>query len=397
MKILVYDPFFSEIGHYYRYNKYILQMLCKVEYLDQIIYLTHSQLADEYAGISRKIIVEKINEDFDSLQIRSRKASNYLKKYYLYKHYVKPYNNIIDYINKASVDFVFFTSQGWYSFWLAIKRLKKEYIVSAILIKPIYHKYSIKFLLYWSFCNLLRKSKMILVTEDCYKAVLNKHGLFNVEVLPDRYLSNINDKYEKDRNQTKDHKLRLVTVGTISKTKNPISFLKTFLTLKFTEQPVSYLIIGKSLDETGSIITKIISRSSNVLYFDKYQTREAYQKTLTDADFIVIPHEEDYTKYATSGIMWDAFQKKKPILCPNIEPFSYYINRYKIGILYNYDNDNIHSVIRYISKNRTDIVSMSKKNYSILFKDFRFESVYSKFHKTLQKSLNINSNRKYTI
>ena len=38
-KFIVYDPEFINIGHYSRFNKYILELLCKINTIDEIVYL----------------------------------------------------------------------------------------------------------------------------------------------------------------------------------------------------------------------------------------------------------------------------------------------------------------------------------------------------------------------
>ena len=37
-KFIVYDPEFNNIGHYTRLNKYILELLTKINKVDEIIY-----------------------------------------------------------------------------------------------------------------------------------------------------------------------------------------------------------------------------------------------------------------------------------------------------------------------------------------------------------------------
>tara|TARA_B110000971_G_C19848881_1_gene426122 strand:+ start:125 stop:412 length:288 start_codon:yes stop_codon:yes gene_type:complete len=38
-KFIVYDPQFINKGHYSRFNKYILELLCKINTVEEIVYL----------------------------------------------------------------------------------------------------------------------------------------------------------------------------------------------------------------------------------------------------------------------------------------------------------------------------------------------------------------------
>ena len=331
MNILLYDPLFSDIGHFLRYNKYLTELLSNMDEVTTITIIAENKKLLSLAEVSAKVKVLYVDTEIKSLQIKSMQAKGWQKMKLFFKAYSN-YSKIIKKINISDADLVLFASQGQLAFWLNMRKLRLKYIVSAISIKWIYKEKGIRNFLYTQYRYFLKRSELNLFTEIFYKEISEKEGVFKGLVMPDRYLSPIN--FFNESAIFKD-KIKFLTVGTISKSKNPLSFVKEWVRLKpEILKYIEYEIAGKAMDISGIELVKEIENCKNILFTDAYIADDAYEKLMKEADFMVIPYSGEYTKYVTSGVMWDCFERGKPIVCPDIEPFKYYINQFKIGYLY---------------------------------------------------------------
>jgi glycosyltransferase involved in cell wall biosynthesis len=364
MKILVYDPLYSEVGHYKRYNRFILEILSKIEFIEEIVVLSSTSSISAYSTLSPKITIRMIDSGIQNIQLQAIQLSDIKKKIIFYFRTYRLYHNLISEINKSNVDLVFFTSQGLIPFWLAAKKIKKKYIVSAISIKWLLEKHSLLFLHYYLFKAFLTGAQLTFATEECYKRVLINNSISKVLVSPDRYLAE--QQLVRTASSQPKKSIQLITVGTISKKKNPILFLKEFIKYRNPQVSLRYSIIGKILDDTFPEIHRLIEPHKNITIRDSYISAEEYEQCFYNTDYVVIPYDSEYTKYATSGVMWDCFERMVPVICPDTEPFKYYIEKYRIGYVYSLDTleADFNSILKNINASIDDGFRALRKEYS---------------------------------
>jgi glycosyltransferase involved in cell wall biosynthesis len=221
------------------------------------------------------------------------------------------------------------------------------------------------------YTRFLRKADLVLVTEECYVKFLNDHKINRVAVLHDRYLQK-----QHFRSRNTGTTLRLVTLGTISSSKNPINFIQV-LTSRDTDFLYRYDIYGKSLDACGLVLHDAVKINSHIHYYDQYISDSEYISLLEKADFVVIPYDADYTKYMTSGVMWDCFERCKPIICPDVKLFRFYIEKYKIG--FTYTDESLVGLIKELAENKAKITLELQCNFEILCGEISHENVSVKF------------------
>lgn len=361
MRIVVYDPLYSEMGHFYRYNHFLVELLSSINLVSSIIVVAENPKLIELEQISAKVKVVFIDTKLDSIQTKSIKSKG-VEKVTFGIQAVKNYLKIIKYINQSKYDFVLFSSQGQVPFWLVVRFLQIPYLVSAISIKWLFDSTFPNRFLRNLYVLFLKSSKLNLFTEEVYKRKALEFNILSSTVMPDRYLvNNINCN-----THNKDQKIKLVTVGTISKNKSPLNFLQEWNTI---DQKIvfnfQYNIYGKVVDDSLNELEEIIKVTPDVNHENGYVSSGQYNEILKEADFAVIPYSSEYTKYATSGVMWDCFVRKIPILCPNDELFNYYINTFHIG--YTYKIGEIDNALSKILRERHSFFDSLNKNYDNLF------------------------------
>ena len=378
MKVIVYDPLFSSVGHFFRYNKHVLSLLSDNPLIREIEYISNGKEGDEYKLISPKISVAYGVTGRGSSQIKSYQTKG-LKKVILYVGMMRNYLSVIKYINNSNSDFCFFTSNGMVPFWMAaLVTCRVNFVVSVISLKWFYDCMTSKHLLYVAYSKFLKKASLIFVTEEVYRKVLSEANYKSIAVLHDRWLQDLGNDNDALKEVDAEDNLRLLTLGTISHMKNPIAFVKLLQSSENNRKlEYCYDIYGKSLDKSGEELGSMVKNSQLINYYDDYIENVKFDSLMKEADIIVIPYDGDYTKFMTSGVMWDCFKYKKPILCPDLEPFRYYIETFNIGFIYTPETlqDLLDSIV--LSKNTT-LVNI-QENYRRLYNEISHENLLKKF------------------
>jgi len=378
MKIVIYDPLYSKIGHFYRYNNFLVEVLSSLDAVSAIEVVGSDDKLKDSAAISDKVTVTII-EQANDIQILSLKAKGAQKISLAFKIF-KQYARIIKYFNTLDSDSVIlFASQGQIPFWLAAKSLKKKYHVSAISTRWFFGETFFQKFLKGVFMSFLKKAELNFFTEKVYKDNAAKLGIMNSLVMPDRYLKESFDEVKKNKT---GEKIRLTTLGTISNDKNPINFINALSTANGSIlSGIEYNIAGKVIDDCKDRLEQAIAGQNWIKFEDNYISAEKYEELITNADFVVIPYPYEYTKYLTSGVMWDCFERKKAIICPESELFGYYINKYKIGYLYN--ERNMEDVFKAIIAQKDSFFNELDNNYKLLTSDFSKGKLTLDFKKVL--------------
>ncbi|MCT4589742.1 MAG: glycosyltransferase [Carboxylicivirga sp.] len=385
MKIILYDPLFSEFGHFHRYSEFICKLLSDIDYVNEVIVIAESDKLLNLSDInSQKIVVKKVESSVPNLQTRILQSSN-IKKIWLYIKAYKNYTKIIRHINGYKADYVFLLNQGQLPFWLAIRKIKLESLITAISIKWLYIDNIKDRVNNFFFTRALKFARRIFFTEDIYYRKANSCGISTGFVFPDRSL-------DDERNEVisaEGSVVNLVTLGTIAKGKSPDDFLQEFINLdKDLLSNFKYTIAGKDIDGTMHHVLANIDEVREVSIIDDYLSEEVFSNLIDRADFVVIPYSESYTRYATSGIMWDCFQKNKPILCPDIELFSHYISKYRIG--YTYKKGKLDDTLLQIIRERKQFSETLHQNYHKLIRNYSQSSLANKIRDLLIEMHNEN-------
>jgi glycosyltransferase involved in cell wall biosynthesis len=378
MKIVIYDPLYANIGHFYRYNIFLVEILSSLDEVASIEIIGSDSKLKNLSDISDKVTVTPI-EQVEDIQILSLKAKG-AQKIFLAFDLFKQYMRVIKYLNRSAKDtIILFPSQGQLPFWLAAKFLKRKYYVSAISTRWFFSSTIFQQFLKSLFVSFLKKSELCLFTEVIYKNNAEKLGILKTLVMPDRYLKK-GEALLKQGDGNK--KIRLTTLGTISNDKNPIKFINALSAIdKDILSTIEYYIAGKVIDDCKIELEKAIRGQDWINFEDNYISAEKYEELIAGTDFLVIPYPTEYTKYLTSGVMWDCFERKKAIICPESELFGYYINNYQIGYLYN--EQKMGELFKSIIAQKTSFFKQLNDNYQLLTSDFSKQKLTDDFEKAL--------------
>ena len=130
--------------------------------------------------------------------------------------------------------------------------------------------------------------------------------------------------------------ISFLVIGMLRKEKN-IPF--TISAFKAANIPASTLtLVGRSnKNEYEDIITKSIDNDKRIVRINRYLEYQEFNYFFKQSQFILFADNEG-NSCITNGTMMEALINRRPIICPNYNPYTYYITKYNIGILYQPNN-----------------------------------------------------------
>lgn len=135
----------------------------------------------------------------------------------------------------------------------------------------------------------------------------------------------------------KGKSLNLLFIGTLRPFKNVEFCLEALKKLNNTN--ITYTIAGRcKLDRRyNEKIGKLAAELSNVRRIDRYIPDDEYEKLMSECDFLLLG-DKTQESCASNGTMTEALLHGKPIIAPNFNPFKYEVEKYNVGLLYEYCN-----------------------------------------------------------
>lgn len=134
---------------------------------------------------------------------------------------------------------------------------------------------------------------------------------------------------------SRNKKLTFLVIGKLRKEKHVDI---TIMAYKYANIPDSELkLIGKENPKYEPIINKNIMGDSRIERISLYLSYEDFNKWFKLSHFVLFADEKG-ASCITNGTMMEALINYRPIICPNHNPYTYYINKYNIGLLYEAGN-----------------------------------------------------------
>jgi glycosyltransferase involved in cell wall biosynthesis len=184
------------------------------------------------------------------------------------------------------------------------------------------------------------------------------------------------EKTNDDKLLRTNNEFVISTVGVIYEGKNIDFIINTLKNKRIAD--VKYIISGFPYDEYGQRIKKEVEDLHNEMiegHFE-YLSEEEYTRAIKTADFIVLSYSKDRSDQA-SGVFFDAIKYNRPVIAPNVEPFKYYIEKYKIGLMFE-ENDE-ESFVQQINMAKKLGTSYFIKNINDFKRDFSYDVWIKKF------------------
>lgn len=142
-------------------------------------------------------------------------------------------------------------------------------------------------------------------------------------------------------------------------------------------------LIGRSQGEYEEEISKAIGEDNRIFRLNEFLEYDDFNKHLSSSHFVLFADEEG-PSCITNGTMTEALINHRPIVCPNYNPYKYYIEKYGVGLLYEAGNeDSYASVLEKASELGVQSFQLSIERY---LHTIQFDVVATKFAREIKNS-----------
>jgi len=218
--------------------------------------------------------------------------------------------------------------------------------------------------------HFLKQAKLIFLLDEYLKDDILRIGFKKINWIPDRCFEEVN---LENKNLKEDIDFNILTPGGLYQGRN-VDFDFVFEAYKKYNLNFEYKIVGMPKDDYGKKMVEKIRLLENKLPIHgifEYLSDQDYKEIISKASFVLLPYSpERYDQ--VPAVMFDAFENDTPIIAPNVQPFNYYLSKYKLGFLYNHNE--LLSFIKVLEK----ASKVSKKSFSDNFLLFKKDFCYKK-------------------
>jgi glycosyltransferase involved in cell wall biosynthesis len=180
-------------------------------------------------------------------------------------------------------------------------------------------------------------------------------------IRPERFIEDYSEPIKKDNSF-----LSLLSIGSLRPAKRIERIVQAIKVIN--DQEIFYTIAGCASSEYEAVIEKEIGENRERINRLNYRLSEDdFQSLIKNADFLVLC-DRPQASNVTNGTMNEALLAGVPIIAPNYDPYKYFIENYKVGIMY--DPGDEHSLVNAILRAKREgnaAFSPSIHKYQSLF------------------------------
>lgn len=386
-RVGIFDPAFTKEGHFIAFNQYVAELLDNKEFEVTFLDLNGS-MREAYEGkipmINKpkfKTLVEEKPLGSSSLFLRHRNMLLRLKKW------KDAYHSIAE----LDLDLVLVTSESYDPFMYLFK---PSFKYGLFILNPRLYIYLPK-----STGSLLRAvanrfyalrykalvhGASFLVTTNEPSMISGLTTALDVKSLP--WLPNLDIKQVRSKIPVSNSLFDFITIGTLSRSKSHLLALSAF---KKYGLPYRYLIAGLPRDTVGREVENQVhklERDTELTIQGEfgYISNERYVEILRSTRYCLLPY--DFTRgNISSQVMHDCFKYGVPIIAPNIEPFTWYVERYGIGLLYK--EGDISSLAEVVKQAMNTPLEIFSAGFARLQQDHAIEAIRNGFLPLIRQAL----------
>jgi len=175
-------------------------------------------------------------------------------------------------------------------------------------------------------------------------------------------------------------------IGKLREEKRILLSIKAFRQLK--NENLRLWLVGKSFDQKyEDLIEKAMHGDYRIMRVNQYLDYELFNNYMKQSHFVLFADKQEPSSI-TNGTMYEALINHRPIIAPNYNPYSYYVTKYNIGLLY--DPDSVESYIQVLQK----AASMGCMSFFVKISNYlatvKFDTVSKQLSEAIIKQLNIN-------
>lgn len=197
-------------------------------------------------------------------------------------------------------------------------------------------------------------------------------------VRPERYIKQL----PLTKIHHSDKQFNILSIGSLRPSKRIELVLDALR--EINDKSIHYTIAGRIADTYKNEILQHINDEVNVMTLFEYLSEDTFNYLIEQTDFLVLA-DISQPSLVSNGTMNEALLSGIPLIAPNYPPYSYYINRYGIGITFNPSERG--SLQRAIIRAKELGQQYFLQNIAKYQKKFLFENISRKFNNEITQKI----------
>ena len=189
------------------------------------------------------------------------------------------------------------------------------------------------------------------------------------------------EKVSEANLQTLDKNISFLVIGQLREAKHVPFTIQAFR--KANIDGATLKLIGRAQDEYEKEIQYAISKDKRIIRKNAFLEYDDFNKHFSESHFVVFADEQG-PSCITNGTMTEALINHRPIVCPNYNPYKYYIEKYNIGLMYEAGNVDSYAATMKIARDLG--VEYFQTSIDEFLKTIRFDVVAKKLVEDLKLS-----------
>lgn len=212
------------------------------------------------------------------------------------------------------------------------------------------------------------KYQGLFVSNEIIKKEFEKLGIdaARLAIREERCIETITETYIDKCSKTPS----FLVIGQLRKQKHIPTTIKAFKTAAIPDSML--YLVGRSRENYESVINNAIANDKRIERDNQFLSYEDFMDYYHKAHFILFADEQG-DSCITNGTFTEALIQHRPVIAPDYNPYSYYINKYGVGLLY--EPDNIQSYSNAMKKAIELGVEHFQPNINNFLEEIKFDKV----------------------
>lgn len=139
------------------------------------------------------------------------------------------------------------------------------------------------------------------------------------------------DQLDDDNASSMDKATTFLVIGMLREEKNIPFTVKAFQKANIASSKL--YLVGRSQGQYENIVETSINGDCRIIRINRFLEYDEFNAYFAKSHFVLFADEQG-PSCITNGTMMEALINHRPIICPDYNPYSYYIKKHKVGLTY---------------------------------------------------------------
>lgn len=182
-----------------------------------------------------------------------------------------------------------------------------------------------------------------------------------------------------------ENEVTFLVIGQLREQKHVPLTIEAFKMAKIPQTRLK--LIGRAREEHELEIMNAVNNDERIERLNAYLEYDDFYRSFSSSHFVLFADEKG-PSCITNGTMMEALIHHRPVICPDYNPYSYYVNQYGIGLLYKAGD--VVSYATTLEKAADLEVEFFQKNIDAFLDTIAFDKVAKQFANDITEQIKKN-------